>query len=42
MIIIDNDTRGPTEIANDLGFIGTMVTSAEVEAAVDYIISNNQ
>jgi Asp-tRNA(Asn)/Glu-tRNA(Gln) amidotransferase B subunit len=41
MRIIDNDLRTPTEIANDLGFTGAVISNAEVKAAVEDIISKN-
>ena len=41
MRIIDNDPRTPTEIANDLGFTGAVISNAEVKAAVEDIISKN-
>ena len=42
MRIIDDDPRMPTEIANDLGFIGSVISSADLKAAVEHIISKNQ
>jgi Asp-tRNA(Asn)/Glu-tRNA(Gln) amidotransferase B subunit len=42
MRIIDSDARMPTEIADELGFTGAVVTSDEVRAAVDDVISKNQ
>ena len=41
MRIIDGDARMPTEIADELGFTGAVVTSAEVKAAVDKVLSEN-
>jgi len=41
MRIIDNDSRTPTEIAHDLGFIGAAISSAQVKAAVDDIVGKN-
>ena len=41
MRIVDGDTRMPTEIADQLGFTGPVVTSAEVKAAVDKIFTEN-
>ena len=41
MKIIDGDERMPTEIADQLGFTGAVITSAEVKAAVDDILSKN-
>ncbi len=41
MRIIDNDTRSPNEIANDLGFIGNAITGTEIQAAVDDVVGKN-
>ena len=41
MRIIDGDARMPTEIADELGFTGAVVTSVEVKAAVDKVLSEN-
>jgi hypothetical protein len=42
MRIIDDDPRMPTEIANDLGFIGSKISKEDMKAAVDDIIIKNQ
>lgn len=41
MRIVDGDTRMPTEIADEAGFTGPVVTSAEVKAAVDKVFTEN-
>jgi len=41
MKIIDGDERMPTEMADKLGFTGAVITSAEVKAAVDDVLSKN-
>lgn len=41
MRIVDGDTRMPTEIADQLGFTGPVITSAEVKTAVDKIFTEN-
>jgi hypothetical protein len=39
MRIIDGDERMPTEIAATSGYIGDVITSAEVKAAVDSVVN---
>jgi hypothetical protein len=41
MRIIDDDTRTPNEIADDLGFTGIVITGAEIQAAVDDVVNKN-
>lgn len=40
MAIIDGDVRMPSEIAEEQGFVGTMITSEEVRSAVNQVLSD--